>query len=46
MEVLERCGNAHRGHERREVVEFADELWEKWKIVKENACAAGNPIHA
>ena len=27
VEALERCGNAHRGHVRREVVGFADELW-------------------
>jgi hypothetical protein len=46
VEVLERCGNAHRGHERREVVGFADELWETWKVVEESARAARKPIHA
>jgi hypothetical protein len=34
------------GHERREVVGFADELWEKWKVVEENVRTAGKPIHA
>ena len=46
VEALERCGNARRGHERREVVGFVDELWEKWKVIEENAHAAGRPIHA
>ncbi|KIM41828.1 hypothetical protein M413DRAFT_445040 [Hebeloma cylindrosporum] len=46
VEALERCGNARRGHERREVVRFADELWEKWEVVEENARAVGKPIHA
>ena len=46
VEALERCGNARRGHERQEVVEFADEVWEKWKVLEENARAAGKPIHA
>ena len=45
MEALKRCGNARRGHERREVVGLADELWQKWKIIKENAHAAGKLIH-
>ena len=46
VEALERCGNARRGHERQEVVGFVDELWEKWKVVEENARTAGKPIHA
>jgi hypothetical protein len=46
VEPLERYGNARREHERWEVVGFADELWEKWKVVEESARAAGKPIHA
>ena len=46
VEALEGCGNAHMRHERQEVVGFADELWEKWKVVEESARAARKPIHA
>jgi len=45
LEALGRCGNA-RKNERWEAVRFADELWEKWKVVEENGHAAGTPIHA
>ena len=40
MEALKRCGNACRGHKRREVVGL-----QNWKIIEENAHVAGKPIH-
>ncbi|KAF8154238.1 hypothetical protein B0H34DRAFT_773588 [Crassisporium funariophilum] len=31
LEALERCGNARRGHEREVGLQFAEEVWVKWR---------------
>lgn len=44
VEALERCANSRRGSERTVALDFADQLWPRWKAIEVD-CNDGKPLN-